>query len=97
MIIPTGKKVIAIKPFEGASVETQLTGGFAAVTNRIKLVEAEVVSDYTFDEFLYLREGDKVLLRGDAAFNPWAKQIISYNDVQFVLCPVDQIYGVVHG
>lgn len=90
----TKKGFIAIEQPIFKKIEAQLKGGIATIAQRVELIESPVVLNYKSADLL-LKMGDSVILKGDAGLNPWAKQILSFKDKQFVLVPEDQIVGYI--
>ena len=83
---------VAIKQPTASKIDAQIKNGFAFNGNRTNLVMAEVVLSYS-DSGLSLHPGDKVMLRGDAAWQPWAKATFVLGEDEFVLCPVSALVG----
>lgn len=87
------KGQIAIKQPVFTKIEVELQGGLAINSNRINLIEAEVVMGYDYNG-VKLKIGDKVILKGDAGLAQWAKQKLVYKGLEFVLCPESAVLGV---
>jgi hypothetical protein len=90
----TKKGFIAIEQPLFKKIEAQVKGGIATIAQRVELIESSVVLNYQNGDLL-LKTGDSVILKGDAGLHPWAKQILSFKDKQFVLVPEEQIVGYV--
>lgn len=90
----TKKGVIAIEQPIFKKIEAEIKGGIATIAQRVNLIEAKVVLNYTSQD-VSLAQGDSVILRGDAGLNPWAKSVLVLGDKSFVLVPEEQIVGYV--
>jgi hypothetical protein len=89
----TLKGNLAIKQPEFKKIEAQVSGGVAMISQRVNLIEVQLVMDYEVNG-IKLRGGvDKVILRGDAGVQPWAKQKLALGVHEFVLCPESQVIG----
>lgn len=91
-MLGTRRGQLAIKQPEFKKVEVETTGGLARAVARVELIEVELVMSYDLAG-VKLSPGDKVLLRGDAGANPWAKALFKLQDATFVLCPEDSVIG----
>lgn len=87
------KGYFAIKQPEFKKIEATVRGGIALISQRIDLIKSELVMDYEIDGLVLKANRDKILLRGDAGLQPWAKQIMSIDGEDFVLCPENIIVG----
>lgn len=88
------KGFLAVSVPEFQKIEADLRGGLAVVAQRIKLASVTLIMDYELDG-LNLKAGKtKILLRGDSALKPWAKQKLELGDLSFVLCPESDVVGV---
>lgn len=90
----TKKGFIAIEQPIFKKIEAQIKGGIAIIAQRVELTESKVVLNYNNADLL-LKTGDHVILKGDAGLMPWAKQVLSFRDKEFVLVPEDQIVGYI--
>jgi hypothetical protein len=86
--------MLAIKQPQFIKPDAQLRGGIALISQRTETILAELVMDYTLPDGTRLNAGkDKVILRGDAGLNAWAKKIYSLGDKEYVLCPDNEVLG----
>lgn len=93
----TVNKQIALKQLKAVKVETELKGGFAAVSNRTNLIKADLAMDYITADGNKLTAGKHyVILKGDSGFKQWNKQTYVLNENEFVLCPESEILGYGH-
>jgi hypothetical protein len=92
MIISSAKGAIAIKQPSFTKIETQLQGGIAVNSNRVNLIQAEVVLNYESNG-IKLKPGDLVILKGDAGLEMWAKKKYVLLEKEFVLCPEAHVLG----
>lgn len=88
----TKKGVLAIAQPQFKKVEAEIKGGIAVIAQRVSLIKASLVLGYSLNG-VDLKAGDKIILRGDSGLQPWAKQVVSLDDKEFVLCPEEQIIG----
>jgi hypothetical protein len=88
----TKKGILAVSQPQFKKVEAELKGGIAVIAQRINLIKVDLVLGYNFNG-TELTAGDKIILRGDSGLQPWAKQVVSLDNKEFVLCPEDQILG----
>jgi hypothetical protein len=84
---------VAIQPIVVDKIETKIQGGFASIAQKKEVVQAVVVYPYS-SASLDVMPDDLVMLRGDVAFRTWNKDVLTLGDVQFVLCPVEEIIAV---
>lgn len=89
----TVKGTLAITQPEFKKIEAQVSGGFAAISQRTNLVVADLVMDYDLGSVRLVAGVDKVIIRGDAGLQPWAKQRMCLGAKEFVLCPENQVVG----
>lgn len=90
----TKKGSIAIEQPVFKKIEAQIKGGIATIAQRVELIEVKVLMNYASQDLL-LKEGDSVILRGDAGLTPWAKMVLTLSDKSFVLVPEEQIIGYI--
>ena len=85
---------LAIQQPEFKKIEAEIQGGIARITQRIDVIDVPLVMGFVTKDSRTFNPGDKVLLRGDAGLQPWAKQVFRTSDGQnFVLCPESQVIG----
>ncbi|MGH7241456.1 MAG: hypothetical protein ACREGB_04120 [Candidatus Saccharimonadales bacterium] len=87
------KGELAIVPPTFTKIEAKMHGGMATIAQRTDVIEVELVMDYTYNG-IDLHAGDKIVLRGDAGLQPWAKTQYSIQNRDFVLCPETAIIAV---
>ena len=74
-------------------IETEIVGGMATITQRIELLETELVMGYVLDGFS-LKPGDTVLLYAEQSLKEWARMTLRLPDgTEFVQCPESAILG----
>ena len=88
------KGFVAIRQPEFKKIETNIRGGIATIAQRSELIAADLVMRYTFEDSILDPAMHKILLKGDAGLHPWAKQVYSFNGMEFVLCPESSIIGI---
>lgn len=81
---------LAIKLPPANKIEAQVKGGIALTQHKHELLRVELVMDY---KPLDIFAGQKVLLRGDAGFQAWAREVLTLNGQEFVLCPEQAVIG----
>ena len=93
MALFTKKGELAITRPEFKKIEAEVVGGMARITQRVAIVETQLVMNYNFDG-VELRAGDKILLRGDSGLANWAKNEFRLETGEvFVLCPENVVLG----
>lgn len=92
-MIFSGHKQIAIRRPVVEKLEGKLDKGIARITQRINLVEAEVLMNHKLANGTALKPGDKIILRGDVIMQSWAQNVFVYKDMEMVFCPEDLISG----
>ncbi len=85
---------LAVKQPEFKKIEATVKGGIALVSQRIELVSVDLIMDYQLGDTLLKAGVTRILLRGDAGLQPWAKQTLSFDGKEFVLCPESAVVAV---
>ena len=95
----TSHKMLCLKPLKAQEkVETKMAGNIALVSQKQTAMEADLAMDFTLSNGVKLIAGqDRVILPGDAAFQGFAKLIVSYNDIDFFRVSEDMIFGYIKG
>jgi hypothetical protein len=91
--IATRKGFLAVKPPSFQKIETKNTSGFSIVAQRTELIAAPLVMDYVLDGITLKAGVINVILPGDAGLHPWAKKVMSFNGIEFALCPEHIVVG----
>jgi hypothetical protein len=91
-MLGTNKGLLAIRQPEFKKIESDTSGGLVRISQRINLIDCELVMCYKLGE-TDLKPGDKVIIRGDSGLKPWAKTLFSFEENSFVLCPENEIIG----
>jgi len=90
----TLNNLIAVEPFQ---IETTLKsvkrGGLHVLDQTVSLIKTKAVHTFT-DQETHIVPGTFVFVKGNAAFQPWAKQVYDYSGVKFVLVPKSEIVMV---
>ena len=90
---------IMCSPYKGElKIKSSVKSGFAAVEQKISLVELEVVSDARISHSLSIKKGSKVLISEEIAFNKAAKQKgFTTESIKepFILVELFEIVGVI--
>ena len=97
MIGETVNGVVAISPIAAVKLEAEIKGGFATINQKHNLTVADLVLDFGTTGSFYKAGDYKVLLKGECAFAPWAKQVYEQGGVKFVLAPLGSIIAFVRG
>jgi hypothetical protein len=93
-MLQSRKGFLAVQVPEFKQIETEMKGGIALNASRIELISVGLVMDYVYNG-LELKGGrDKIVIRSDAACQPWAKQVMRYDGKLFVFCPEDHLHAV---
>lgn len=79
----TMNKFVACTPFPKQSIEKVMKGGILMVDKKVNLQELTLV----FPTKEGLKAGRKVWVRGDAAVQPWVKEVFTINGSEFILVP----------
>jgi hypothetical protein len=87
------KGYLAVKQPEFKKIEATIKGGVALISQRIDLIKTDLVMDYEIDGLVLKANKDKILLRGDSGLQPWAKQVLNTEGLEFVLCPETNVIG----
>ena len=95
MIGETINGQVAISPIAAVKLEAEVKGGFATINQKHNLTVADLILDFGGNGSFYKAGDYKVLLKGDSAFTPWAKQVYEHDGVKFVLAPIGSIVGFV--
>ena len=95
MIGETINGQVAIAPIAAVKLEAEIKGGFATISQKHNLIAAEMILDFAGNGSFYKAGDYRVLLKGDAAFTPWAKQVFEHDGVKFVLAPIGFVIGFV--
>jgi hypothetical protein len=90
----TKKGYIAIQQPVFKKIEAQIKGGIATIAQRVELTKSKVLLNYQ-SESVSLNPGDYVILKGDAGLTPWAKQVLEFEGLSFVLVPETEIVGYI--
>lgn len=88
------KGTLAVKQPEFKKIEATIKNGLALISQRIDLIKVDLIMDYEIDGIKLKAGKDKVILRGDAGLQPWAKQVLNIDGLEFVLCPEHLVVGV---
>lgn len=94
MRLNTKNGKIAVNPFVDTSVKTSLHGTSSIKVARIENKVSLVAADVLFDSEEY-KAGTKVLVRGDLYLQPWAKEVFTFEGVQYILMPKDKVEAVI--
>lgn len=88
---------VAITPPQFSKIETEVIGGIARNQSRLGVSVCEVLMSCDKHNIL---TGDRVILRGDAGVQSWAKQTFNMKTeggaIEFCLVPVGEILAVEH-
>lgn len=93
------KGLLAVKVPKFERLESKIHGGdksapaFATIANRTDLIELDLVMDYEIDGTLLHAGRDKVLVKGDAGLQMWAKTVYSVGGTEFAFCPEQSVLG----
>jgi hypothetical protein len=88
------KGTLAVKQPEFKKIEATIKNGFALISQRVDLIKVDLLMDYDLDGIKLKAGKDRVILRGDSGLQPWAKQVLNIDGVEFVLCPENLVVGV---
>jgi hypothetical protein len=81
---------LAIKLPPANKVEAQMVGGLAVARQKHDVIKAALAMDYPKCD---VQEGDLAILRGDAGFKAWAREVFIIDGHEFVLCPEQDVLG----
>lgn len=87
----TANKYLGVTPFPKPTSEKVIRGGIAMIDKKVHLTELTVVVADSGEEYVV---GQKVWVRGDLSIQPWAKEVFTIQEKEFVLLPVQHVLVV---
>lgn len=88
------KGELAIIRPEFKKIEARLQGGVATIAQRTELISCSLVMDSEYNGKTLRAGKDKVVLKGDSGLASFAKSVLTYNGIDFVMVPESFIVGV---
>jgi hypothetical protein len=74
-------------------IESEAKGGLVLNASRINLMALDLYMDYDHNGLLLKAGQVKILIRQDSALQGWAKAVLKYGSLEFVMCPEGVVQG----
>lgn len=88
-MIVSRNKLVACNPFPKTNVEKKFNRGIVMAEHKISLQELTVL--FNSESFPVT---SKIYVKGDRVNSPWAKEVLIFEDKEFILVPESEIVFV---